>query len=245
LEPEILIVDEVLAVGDAEFQKKCLGRMKDVSVNDGRTILFVSHNMGAVKSLCDSGLYLKEGEIAYENNKIEKVVNKYYEAIQNAGPITSISERTNRQGNGNVKIYSLNLINSFDNSLIELGNQIGFNIKYSASLESFVGKILLSINNSSDECILFMDSTTIKGFPVILQKNGEIEIKISEDFGLPVGNYHINIAFFANDIMADYVQNALLISVVDGLFFDSGKTPIGNSICYVQQSWNYHANYLK
>jgi lipopolysaccharide transport system ATP-binding protein len=61
LEPEILVVDEVLAVGDAEFQKKCLGRMKDVSVNEGRTVLFVSHNMGAIRSLCHSVALLKDG----------------------------------------------------------------------------------------------------------------------------------------------------------------------------------------
>ncbi len=64
LEPEILIIDEVLAVGDAEFQKKCLGRMKDVSVNDGRTVLFVSHNMTAVRSLCNKGLLIKNGTVA-------------------------------------------------------------------------------------------------------------------------------------------------------------------------------------
>lgn len=63
LEPEILIVDEVLAVGDAEFQKKCLGRMKDVSVNDGRTVLFVSHNMGAIKNLCQNTLLMKHGRV--------------------------------------------------------------------------------------------------------------------------------------------------------------------------------------
>jgi lipopolysaccharide transport system ATP-binding protein len=64
LEPEILIVDEVLAVGDAEFQKKCLGKMKDVSVNEGRTVLFVSHNMGAVSSLCNQAILLQYGSIA-------------------------------------------------------------------------------------------------------------------------------------------------------------------------------------
>ena len=63
LEPEILIVDEVLAVGDAEFQRKCLGRMKDVSVNDGRTVLFVSHNMGAIKNLCQKTMVMKYGQI--------------------------------------------------------------------------------------------------------------------------------------------------------------------------------------
>lgn len=77
LEPEILIVDEVLAVGDAEFQKKCLGKMKDVSVNDGRTVLFVSHNMSAVSSLCDRGLLLENGKIKILAT-INEVIQDYF-----------------------------------------------------------------------------------------------------------------------------------------------------------------------
>ena len=61
LEPEILVVDEVLAVGDAEFQKKAIGKMQDVSRNEGRTVLFVSHNMTAVKNLCKNGIMLQNG----------------------------------------------------------------------------------------------------------------------------------------------------------------------------------------
>ncbi len=83
LEPEILIVDEVLAVGDAQFQKKCLGKMEDVSKNGGRTVLFVSHQLGMVKTLCDKGLVLSKGNVAFQgiaseaidhyiNNSIEK-----------------------------------------------------------------------------------------------------------------------------------------------------------------------------
>jgi lipopolysaccharide transport system ATP-binding protein len=76
LEPEILIVDEVLAVGDAEFQKKCLGRMKDVSTNEGRTVLFVSHQINAIKSLCNKGLLLKNGGIKSLGD-VDRVVNDY------------------------------------------------------------------------------------------------------------------------------------------------------------------------
>ncbi|TPG72266.1 ABC transporter ATP-binding protein [Hymenobacter nivis] len=76
LEPEVLIVDEVLAVGDAEFQKKCLGRMKDVSVNDGRTVLFVSHNMAAIQKLCTSGLFLQNGTVL-ANEGIDPIVDMY------------------------------------------------------------------------------------------------------------------------------------------------------------------------
>lgn len=76
LESEILIVDEVLAVGDAEFQKKCLGKMKDVSESQGRTVLFVSHNMGSMLSLCDSAIMFSNGKLALQGN-IKEVVNSY------------------------------------------------------------------------------------------------------------------------------------------------------------------------
>jgi lipopolysaccharide transport system ATP-binding protein len=75
LEPEILIVDEVLAVGDAEFQKKCLGKMEEIS-NGGRTVLFVSHNMDAVQRLCSRGLLLKDGTIVVDGD-IRRAVAKY------------------------------------------------------------------------------------------------------------------------------------------------------------------------
>jgi lipopolysaccharide transport system ATP-binding protein len=76
LESEILIVDEVLAVGDAEFQKKCLGKMGDVSKNEGRTVLFVSHNMGAIQNLCNKAIHLKNGQFA--NMGIAKnIVSEY------------------------------------------------------------------------------------------------------------------------------------------------------------------------
>ncbi|KUG09534.1 ABC transporter ATP-binding protein [Solirubrum puertoriconensis] len=103
LEPEILIVDEVLAVGDAEFQKKCLGRMKDVSTNDGRTVLFVSHNMAAVKQLCNRGLVMRYGTPVFEGGALEAVnfyqnssdTNSYFE---HHGPLETAP------GNDNIRI---------------------------------------------------------------------------------------------------------------------------------------------
>ena len=74
LESEILIVDEVLAVGDAEFQKKCLGKMGEVSKGDGRTVLFVSHNMAAVKSLCKSGILLRNGQLSFSGETASVVL---------------------------------------------------------------------------------------------------------------------------------------------------------------------------
>jgi lipopolysaccharide transport system ATP-binding protein len=76
LEPEILIVDEVLAVGDAQFQKKCLGKMEDVSKNEGRTVLFVSHNMGVVSKLCNKGILLNKGKIEIDGG-IDQIIQNY------------------------------------------------------------------------------------------------------------------------------------------------------------------------
>ncbi len=76
LEPEILIIDEVLAVGDAQFQKKCLGKMEEVSKNQGRTILFVSHNLAALSSLCPSSILLENGKI-FQNGPTEKIITTY------------------------------------------------------------------------------------------------------------------------------------------------------------------------
>ena len=76
LEPEILIVDEVLAVGDAQFQKKCLGKMEEVSKGEGRTVLFVSHNMGAIQNLCNKAIYLNNGSL-FLYDETNKVIKKY------------------------------------------------------------------------------------------------------------------------------------------------------------------------
>ncbi len=83
LEPEILVVDEVLAVGDAEFQKKAIGKMQDVSRGDGRTVLFVSHNLGAIKNLCERGVVLNNGEMIFDGN-VDDAVEFY---LQDAGKI--------------------------------------------------------------------------------------------------------------------------------------------------------------
>ncbi|MFV8325986.1 polysaccharide ABC transporter ATP-binding protein [Flavobacterium sp. ZS1P14] len=92
LEPEILIIDEVLAVGDAEFQKKAIGKMQDISQKGGRTVLFVSHNMAAVKSLCTRGIVLENGEVKFEGG-IEDAIDEYLnDSINKAYRKWSISQ---------------------------------------------------------------------------------------------------------------------------------------------------------
>lgn len=114
LEPEILIVDEVLAVGDAEFQKKAIGKMQDVSKGEGRTVLFVSHNMGSIESLCSRALLLKNGGL-YLDGKTDDIVREYlaenYEEIDTeSGDIPDTWERP--WGQNGAKFKSLRVINS-------------------------------------------------------------------------------------------------------------------------------------
>jgi lipopolysaccharide transport system ATP-binding protein len=109
LDPEILVVDEVLAVGDAEFQKKAIGKMKEVSQGDGRTVLFVSHNMASIRNLCKNGLLLDKGQIAFMGD-VNETVNRYLEGQLNGTMV-------DRVGSGEVR---------FENYKIEKDNiQLG------------------------------------------------------------------------------------------------------------------------
>ncbi len=99
LEPEILVVDEVLAVGDAQFQKKCLGKMEDVSKNDGRTVLFVSHNMTAIENLCSKAIFLEGGKIKSQGN-IRNVINFYQNSVND-----EINHKWSKQLDGNEEVY--------------------------------------------------------------------------------------------------------------------------------------------
>ncbi len=107
LEPEILIVDEVLAVGDAQFQKKCLGKMESAG-SEGRTVLFVSHNMVALKSLCEKAIWLNAGSVV-ENGRVEDVVSNY---LQNGAPVNMHQvwgDRESSPGNKSVRLHSVKI----------------------------------------------------------------------------------------------------------------------------------------
>jgi lipopolysaccharide transport system ATP-binding protein len=112
LDPEILVVDEVLAVGDAEFQKKCLGKMQDVATNSGRTVLFVSHNMNAVKRLCRRAIYLRNGRLLTQG-PTDSVVNEYLaHGVQEAHARAVLTDFKDRSGDGSARVVKAELRNS-------------------------------------------------------------------------------------------------------------------------------------
>src|SRR5207253_2293825 len=115
LDPEILVIDEVLAVGDAEFQKKCLGKMETSARCEGRTVLFVSHNIAAVESLCSSAVLLSGGRLVTKGNT--KIVVYEYLRSMRRGLVIPLEERRDRQGSGLVKFTGISLADGSGRSL--------------------------------------------------------------------------------------------------------------------------------
>lgn len=132
LEPEILVVDEVLAVGDAEFQKKAIGKMHDVSRSDGRTVLFVSHNMAAVKSLCTKGMFIKSGEVTFDGG-VEETINRYLEVnyIQDQLITQAITKK-----NHDISINSISVNGVIHNHLVLKHDQNVLDIQIEGTLKA-------------------------------------------------------------------------------------------------------------
>jgi lipopolysaccharide transport system ATP-binding protein len=151
LEPEILIIDEVLAVGDAEFQKRCLGKMKSIA-GEGRTVLFVSHNMNAVQSLCGKCIYIKNGElVAYD--KTENVIDHYLSANKSSGN-EKVTENQPNKDQCELLEVSLNVNGKGEGEPLWLGDKLKVEIKFkigkemlfnlSMKLKSGLGDVVLN-----------------------------------------------------------------------------------------------------
>lgn len=193
LEPEILIVDEVLAVGDAEFQKKCLGKMKDVS-GQGRTVLFVSHNMAAVKSLCTKGILLSNGKLIFNGTQLE-TVNKYQFMHTTAGGISHIGPIEEAPGNSSIRILQLNAWPR-KNETLTVNSGLDIEVEFYSAL---VGKnIDVTIEvETFDNVVVFHNGC------VVTDNNDSQEGIYKIKFGLPdkclnTGKYLLSITFGEN-----------------------------------------------
>jgi lipopolysaccharide transport system ATP-binding protein len=237
LEPEILVVDEVLAVGDADFQKKAIGKMQNVSTDLGRTVLFVSHNMAAVKALCNVGTVLHNGGISYYGQDIDSVVDSYLASTSIGEERVDINLRKDRKGNGIIKVTELRLLNTTSGGALELGKPICIQIILSPKIKNVQSTLLVSINNMDEQCILFLDSRTQQKYQSVINDDIMITITLPGDFALPLGKYYINVAVLANNDMSDHVQRALVFNIIEGKLFDNGKLPSGKSICYIKEEW--------
>lgn len=226
LEPEILIVDEVLAVGDAEFQEKCLGKMKDVS-GQGRTVLFVSHNMAAIKSLCKRTIVLKNGKVYYDGS-VTDGISKYLEAL-NPSINNGIVEKHHRTINtGMVYIKQLYI----ENEEFNKGNSIYFNNPVIISCEidflKDISGVLFDMRIISADGIEFMHSMNAYEDDLADVKRGMIKTRVEFENKLQPGKYFITFGVHLSDgSTLDYLENVLEINVLNvtkdnrkGLIYD-------------------------
>lgn len=209
LEPDILVVDEVLAVGDAEFQKKAIGKMQDVSRGEGRTILFVSHNMAAVKSLCTKGIVLENGMVAYEGGLDECV--EYY-ISNNANHQTKHSYQARGKDSFIVEV-------EIKNKTITTGDS--FKIYFKLNLkEKGQSNIHCGVYNFSDDKILHFSSEYFNdGY--IDNKKEDLVCEIIKN-PLPQGLYYLNIGLVVDKNVVEEVKKCLVFEVLNGDYFNCG-----------------------
>ncbi|RZK31998.1 MAG: ABC transporter ATP-binding protein, partial [Hymenobacter sp.] len=162
LEPDILILDEVLAVGDAEFQKKCLGKMREVSQSTGRTILFVSHSMQAVTNMCTKGLWLQQGRVK-ALGEVSQVVNQYLADTQQSNLLQTWSSPETAPGNDYIRFKRLQIIPQQASPDEPLDIRVPLTVKF--EFWNLLDEALLSTNlvlfSNGGECIFDVPSAAL------------------------------------------------------------------------------------
>ena len=215
LESEILIIDEVLAVGDAEFQKKCLGKMDDVSKGEGRTILFVSHNMTAINSLCKRVIYLKNG-VMVEQGETEKIIHKY--AITETDLINENSWLQDVKGDDVVRLLRARLIDTNHTTLnvAFIHQTVGVEFEYEVMKEGYLPLPNLNMFNIKGEHVFHSSENT----DARLKEPGRYKaIMWIPEHLLNDGRYLVGLA--SSTIIPEkihfYVPEALIFDVVENM----------------------------
>jgi lipopolysaccharide transport system ATP-binding protein len=217
LEPEILIVDEVLAVGDAEFQKKCLGKMKDVS-GQGRTVLFVSHNITAIKYLCNTCLFLEKGEL----NSIgttNQIINNY----NNSNNLISLSvvDLKSRPKKHEIMFTGINLFNK-NNNVIKSGDDLIVDLFYECNTidRNANYEFVFGVWNNLGTPMFMITNLYLNEQIKISETEGKISFLITK-LSLNKGRYTVNLLIKKNNQDQDFIENAFTFDVEDGSYYNT------------------------
>jgi lipopolysaccharide transport system ATP-binding protein len=226
LRPEILLVDEVLAVGDAAFQKKCLGKIGDVA-QEGQTVLLVSHNMAAIKNLCTKCILFEAGSISAEGDS-DKVIEMYVANLQSR-EVVELESRKDRKGNGFVRFTSVNFHSkegcptaaflSGESCEIKLGYKMEKELSVTASILVGVG-----VYDIYGDCLFLCSNDLTNEISQGWLVSGEVSCRIPQ-LSLSSGLYKVNIYIAVNGEIADWVLDAAGFEVQNSDFFGTGRLP--------------------
>ena len=223
LEPEILVVDEVLAVGDAEFQRKCLGKMQDVA-QGGRTVLFVSHNLSSVQQLCTSGLMLSNGEVGFRG-PIDRTIGAYISSLERVTR-QDLGLRKDRHGDGRLKVVGVTLHDERGDGIraAACGRPLRVRLHYESDFRGSQHAVDAAFNLRNATGILLTCFGNVQ--------TGEVELPLHREgylecywpkVTLRSGTYTSTIFIGIDGNTSDWVQNAFRLDIEDGDFFDTGN----------------------
>lgn len=235
LEPEILIIDEVLAVGDAEFQRKCLGKMQDVSTNQGRTVLFVSHNMGAVSSLCTRGVLLAGGKTKLYGTA-QEVVDQYLSDSH-----SDIAVKRNEEGEMSFRITKVEFIGRNGSQINEIisGDYLEIRVSYEGHKDINIRNFALGISvfDRTERFVTVFNSQMSEGKFLSAPNSGMISC-ILEKVPLMSGIYYLTFSLQVNSILEHRLLMSHQLIIHEGDYYGT-KIPnaLGRQGIYVSQSW--------
>ncbi|MGB0178019.1 MAG: ABC transporter ATP-binding protein [Owenweeksia sp.] len=238
LTPEILIIDEVLAVGDAQFQARCLQKMDEAKSAEGRTILFVSHNMTAINHLCDEVAWLQDGKIK-QLGKAEEITQNYLQDLRQRSQEIALRDRTDRGGTGEAVFTRLEWLSPQNGALIS-GEPATLKVSYASEKLETIGNLrcVFNIYKSNQEFLVTLNNE-MSGYG-INQVPGSGSLYCHFDH-LPFmhGEYSITCNLFVNGLRSDKVEQAFRFKVSEGDYYNSGhKTAEKRPGVYVAQQWD-------
>jgi lipopolysaccharide transport system ATP-binding protein len=239
LEPEILIVDEVLAVGDAQFQDKCLRRIHQ-SRDDGMTVLLVSHNLALVQNTCNKGIFLDQGRLALESPS-ELVIAAYLRGMKDINHSDQILYRADRTGSGALKIRSFHLEDAHGNRLDEAmsGQDVVLVIGYSCFADHRQRRIVPSFcvrNMHNISLLLHRSDFSGQEFEVV-RPSGEFRCRIPK-LPLAQGTYWVGGNLMCGLDVLDDISDIGQLRVVGGDFFGTGSPGLPDHTQFlIQADW--------
>ncbi len=206
LEPDILVVDEVLAVGDAEFQKKCLGKMNDATHQNGRTIIFVSHNLQAIGNLCSKAMWLKNGEVA-ANGHVKEVTTSYLQTLHTNSWSKKFEDINEAPGNDSIRVLSVDLIPQLAHHDAVFDIRTPMLVKFSFKTMIPITKMTvdLLLFNASGECVFDIPSNQL----TIQEEFVNAECSIPGNF-LNDGAYYFSLYFVEDTSKELFTYNECL-----------------------------------
>lgn len=229
LEPEILIVDEVLAVGDAEFQRKAVGKMKEVSTASQRTVLFVSHNMGAIRNICERCLVMDQGRIIFDGSSEEAI--RTYLSLNSAEHETNLLMVENRLGNGKLKFSGIRFMDEQGVTKTETfsGDFLRICVDFVKHPDIDTQKVILALNfrdGFEEDVAYFVTDEMGVQFERISGTEGSFVLEIPKLL-LRAGRYQIRLLSMYGDTrpenFLDHIESATYLEVLSTDYWNSGK----------------------